>query len=66
MSETDHKKKRKKIPKSWKLVLEGLPLAAAVGTTFLPLQRFGQQFTVLIVLIWLQVFFIAEYYLSRN
>ena len=60
MSGIDFKIKSKKISKGWKLVIQVLPLAAAVGTTFFPLQRVGQQFIVLIVLIWLQVFFIVE------
>jgi len=51
---------KKIIPKSWKLVIQGLPLAAAAATVFLPLQRLGQQFIMLIVLLWLQVFFIVE------
>ncbi|MCX6037406.1 MAG: hypothetical protein NTW99_05880 [Chloroflexi bacterium] len=55
--------KKKRISKGWKLVIQGLPLAAAVATVFLPLQRVGQQFIVLIVLIWIQVFFIVECFL---
>jgi len=43
--------KKKRIPKGWKLVIQGLPLAAAAATTFLPLQRLGQQFIMLIVLL---------------
>jgi hypothetical protein len=53
-------KKGKRIPKAWKLVVQGLPLAAAGVSTFLPLQRLGQQFIMLIILLWLQVFFIIE------
>ncbi len=41
----------------------GIPLAAAVGASLLPLQRFGQQFVILIVLLWIQVFFIFECFL---
>jgi hypothetical protein len=55
--------KRKGISKVWRLVIEGLPLAAAAATVFLPLHRLGQQFVVLIVLIWVQVFFILECFL---
>ena len=54
----------KKIPKGWKLAIQGLPLLAAVGASFLPLQRLGQQFTVLIVLIWLQVFILFECFMA--
>jgi hypothetical protein len=55
--------KNRKIPKSWKLVLQGLPIAALAGATFLPLQRLGQQFIMLFVLLWIQVFFIVEIFL---
>jgi hypothetical protein len=52
--------KKKRIFKGWKLVIQFLPLAAAGATTFLPLQRLGQQFIMLFILLWLQVFFIIE------
>ncbi len=54
----------KKIPTGWKWVLRGLPLAGAAGAAFLPLQRLGQQISVLIVLIWLQVFIVFECFLA--
>ncbi len=59
---------KKKINKfrGWKLVIQCLPLAAAAATIYLPLQRFGQQFMVLIVLIWVQVFFIFECFLINK
>jgi hypothetical protein len=46
------------------LVIEGLPLAGAAATAFLPLPRLGQQISMLIVLLWLQVFFIVECFLA--
>jgi hypothetical protein len=52
--------KKRRFSKGWRLVIQGLPLAAAAATVFLPLQRLGQQFVVLIVLVWIQVFFIVE------
>jgi hypothetical protein len=58
--------KRKSILKGWKLVIQGLPLAAAAATVFLPLQRLGQQFSMLIVLLWLQVFFIVECFFAGS
>jgi hypothetical protein len=58
--------KKKRIPKGWKLVIRGLPLAAAAATVFLPLQRLGQQFVVLIVLIWIQIFFIVECFMINK
>ena len=56
--------KKKRISKGWKLVIQGLPLAAAAVTVFLPLQRLGQQFVMLIVLLWLQVFFVVECFIA--
>jgi hypothetical protein len=58
-------KKSKNIPKGWKWVIQGLPLAAAGVASLLPLQRLGQQFLVLIVLIWLQVFIVVECFLFK-
>jgi len=52
--------KKKKLDRRLKLVIEGLPLAAVVGSSLLPVQRMGQQFLVLITLLWIQVFFIVE------
>jgi hypothetical protein len=53
-------KKTKKFPKRWRLVMQGLPLVAAISATFLPLHWVGQQFLMLIVLVWIQVFFIMS------
>ena len=47
---------KKKLSKSVKMILRGAPLAGIIVTDFLPLHRLGQQFLMLIVLIWLQVF----------
>ena len=52
--------KTKKIPKSWKIVIQGLPQAGAAVTAFLPLKQPGQQLAVLVVLIWIQLFFIFD------
>jgi hypothetical protein len=57
-------KKKKSI--SWKLIIQGLPIAAAAGSAFLPLQRFGQQFIMLVVLVWIQVFFVIECFLVNK
>ena len=55
---------KKRFPRNLKLLIQGLPLVAAGATAFLPLQGLGQQFVVLIVLLWLQVFFIVEIFLA--
>jgi hypothetical protein len=57
-------KKKHKIPKVWKLLIQGLPLLAAGATIAFPLPRLGQQFIMLIVLLWVQVFFIFECFLA--
>ena len=57
---------KKRIPKGWKLVIQGLPLAGAAVTALLPLPRLGQQFVMLIVLLWLQVFLIVECFLAGS
>jgi len=42
------------------LVIQGIPLAGAVGASLLPVHRFGNQFLVLITLVWIQVFMLVE------
>ena len=54
----------KKLPKAVKVAIRTLPLAGAAATAMLPLQRTGQQFLVLIVLLWLQVYFVIEIFLA--
>jgi hypothetical protein len=66
MAEAGRSTKKKRIPRSWKLVIQGLPLAGVAVTAFLPLPRLGQQFTMLIVLLWLQVFLIVECFLAAG
>ncbi len=55
---------KRKLSKTMKFVLRGLPLAGAAGSLLLPLQRTGQQFMILIVLIWAQVYFVLEVFLA--
>jgi hypothetical protein len=62
----EFKMKTKKLPKVAKFVIRGLPLAGAAAISLLPLQRIGQQFLMLIVLVWIQVYFIAEVFLARK
>ena len=56
----------KKLPKAIKYVIRGLPLAGAAATSLMPLQRIGQQFLMLIVLLWVQVYIIVEIFLARK
>jgi hypothetical protein len=55
--------KKQKIDRRLKLLIQGLPLAAVVGSSFLTVQRSGQQFLVLFTLLWIQVFFLVECFL---
>ena len=54
--EFEFKMTAKKFPKAVKFAIRGLPLAGAAATSLLPLQQIGQQFLILIVLLWLQVY----------
>ena len=55
---------KKKFPRSIKLAVQGLPLAGAAATVLLPQARLGQQFVMLIVLLWVQAFFILDIFLA--
>jgi hypothetical protein len=57
-------KAEKKLSKKIKVVLRALPLAGAAASVLLPLSRVGQQFMVLIVLVWVQVFVVLEIFLA--
>jgi hypothetical protein len=58
--------KKKSLTKSMRLLMQGLPLAGAVGATLIPVSRLGQQFVMLIVLLWIQIFFVVECFLSSK
>ena len=62
--EFEMKMRTKKDLKGWKIVIQGLPLAGAAVTVFLPLQHLAQQYVMLIVLLWIQTFFISEVFLN--
>ncbi len=57
-------KETRKLPKTLKTALRFLPLAGAAASVSLPLGRVAQQFMILIVLVWVQVFFIFENFLA--
>jgi hypothetical protein len=52
--------KKRKIDKRLNLAIQGVPLAGIVVGSLLPIRQSGQQFLVLIILLWIQVFFIVE------
>jgi hypothetical protein len=56
--------KKGKLNKRFKMVIQAIPLAGVIGASLLTVQRSGQQFLVLITLIWIQVFFIVECFLA--
>lgn len=51
-------KSRRKLSKPIKYILQGLPLAGAASSVFLPLGQFARQFMVLVVVMWMQVYFV--------
>ncbi len=57
-------KNTKKLPRAAKYALRALPLAGAAASTLIPLSRAGQQFMILIVLVWVQVYFVLELFLA--
>jgi hypothetical protein len=64
--ESQNRMRSKSVHKGWKIAIQGLPLVGAAGTTLLPLQQAGHQFAILIVLVWIQVFFLTESFLARR
>ncbi|OGO26243.1 MAG: hypothetical protein A2W33_09010 [Chloroflexi bacterium RBG_16_52_11] len=52
--------------KGLKLVIQGSPLVAIVYATFILKPPIGQQFLILITFLWIQVFFISEYFFTRS
>jgi hypothetical protein len=57
---------RKNLAKGLKLTLTGLPLAAVVVASFLPLQRAAQQSLILFTLVWIQVFFLFNFFAANK
>ena len=45
------------------MLIKGLPLMAIVGASMLPLPNLARQFLILVVLLWVQVFFVYECFL---
>jgi hypothetical protein len=58
--------KNKKIKSGLRYVLQGLPLAAIICGSFLPMQLLGRQMLIGATLIWLQVFIIFEVFSIRK
>jgi hypothetical protein len=57
--------KKGKLDGRLKLFIQGIPLAGVIASSLLPIQRFGQQFLVLIILLWIQIFFIVECFVGK-
>jgi len=55
--------KKKSISNTLKMLIKGLPLMAIVGASMLPLPNLARQFLILVVLLWVQVFFVYECFL---
>ncbi len=58
------RKVSRKLPKALKFAIRILPLAGAAASVFFNLSRVAQELMVLIVLLWLQVYFIFELFLA--
>jgi len=58
--------KKMRIPKIIQMVISGLPLAAILGASLLPLSKPANQFLMLITLVWLQAFVIFECYFVEH
>jgi hypothetical protein len=51
---------KKRIVKGLKLIARGLPIVAAAVASFLPIPPVGRQLLILVMLVWLQVFFVMD------
>jgi len=58
--------KVKRIPRGIRMIIQGLPIVTLVGASLLPLSPLANQYLMLIVLLWIQVFFISECYLLEK
>jgi hypothetical protein len=52
--------------KGLKLVIQGSPLVAVVSATFFLKAPIGQHVLILMIFLWIQVFFISEYFFSSS
>lgn len=55
--------KKTRISKGFRWVIRGVPLAAILGASMLPLSKTANQFLMLVTLLWLQAFLVFECYL---
>ena len=58
------KSTHKKLPRVVKWTIRALPLAGAGATVFFNPTRIEQQLSILVVLVWVQVYFIFELFLA--
>ena len=57
--------KKEPIQKGLCYTLKGLPLAAIIISSFLPLQPVTRQLLILATLIWLQVYILLEVFFTK-
>jgi hypothetical protein len=55
--------KKEKRSKALRLTILGMPLGGVAVASFLPLSQLSHQFLILIVLLWVQVFFLFDSFL---
>jgi hypothetical protein len=54
--------KKKRISRGFLWAIRGLPLAAILGASMLPLSKTGSQMLMLVTLLWLQAYLLLECY----
>jgi len=57
--------KKEPIQKGLCYTIRGLPLAAIVISSFLPLQPISRQLLILATLIWLQIYLLSEVFFTK-
>ena len=57
---------KSKLKQTLKWILAGLPLGVVIGSSFLPLQTWMQQTLILVVLLWMQAFFMFYAFSAGN
>ena len=52
------------LKKKFRVVIQGLPLAGIILGSFLPMSTLGRQLLILVLLVWLQVYYIFDVLLN--
>ena len=52
------------LKKKFRVVIQGLPLSGIILGSFLPISTLGRQLLMLVLLVWLQVYYIFDVLLN--